>query len=64
MLWRESVRSAWLAARPRFRVLRLEHREILTAPERAAQRLAGFCGLSLDSRAMAAVVDPALHRQR
>lgn len=53
-----------LAVRRDFRVLHLEHRELLAAPRRAAAQLAAFVGGGLDSEAMAAVVDPALYRTR
>jgi len=55
---------AQLAARPRTAVLRLEHRELLAAPLRQAERMDVFLGEGLDREAMAACVDPALHRQR
>lgn len=56
--------DAWLAARPRFRVLRLELAEVLTDPAGAAAALDAFLGGGLDVAAMAAAVDPALHRRR
>lgn len=56
--------EAWLAGRPRFRVLRLEHASLLGAPREAARELAAFLGGGLDVEAMAAAVDPVLHRQR
>jgi len=54
----------WLASRPHFRVLRLEHATVLAEPRRAAAELAAFLGTGLDESAMAAVVEPALFRQR
>jgi hypothetical protein len=54
----------WAGARPQVRMLRLEHAELLGEPLRAARTLAGFLGGGLDIGAMAAAVDPALHRQR
>jgi hypothetical protein len=56
--------EAWLAEQDGLAWLRIEHAELLGQPSRAAERLAGFLGGSLDVRAMVACVDPALHRQR
>jgi hypothetical protein len=54
----------WLEAQPGLAWLRIDHGELLAQPSRQAARLAGFLGGGLDARAMAACVDPALHRQR
>lgn len=51
-------------ARPEFRLLRVEHRELLRSPAEQAARLDVFVGGGLDVAAMAAAVDPALYRQR
>jgi hypothetical protein len=56
--------DAWLAARPHVPVLRLEHAALLADPSGAAAGLSVFLGGGLDEAAMAAAVDPALHRQR
>jgi len=53
-----------LAARRDFRVLHLEHRQLLAEPRRAAALLADFVGAGLDPEAMAAAVDPSLYRTR
>jgi hypothetical protein len=53
-----------LAREPRFDVLYLRHDEVLRDPETAATHLASFIAGGLDIQAMAAVVDPALHRER
>jgi hypothetical protein len=53
-----------LARDPRFEVLYLRHEEVLRDPETAARQIAGFIGGGLDVPAMAAAVDPALHRIR
>lgn len=45
-------------------VLYVKHRDALRAPYDTARRLEQFMGRDLDVHAMAAVVDPALHRQR
>lgn len=56
--------DAWLATRPDIAVLRLAHVQVMRQPRAAAEQLCSFLGLPLDVAAMAAVVDPALHRQR
>jgi hypothetical protein len=56
--------EAWARGRPQVRLLCLEHAELLREPPRAASSLAAFLGGGLDVEAMAAAVDPSLHRQR
>jgi hypothetical protein len=53
-----------LAARAGVAWLALEHAELVRTPELAAARIEHFLGGGLDAAAMAACVDPALHRQR
>jgi len=60
----EAELEAWAEARPEVRLLRLEHAEVLTAPERAAEAIADFLGPGLDVAAMAGAADRSLHRQR
>ena len=48
-----SVATLWLA-----------HADVLAEPEKMARRVALFLGRDMDEQAMAAVVDPSLHRQR
>lgn len=65
---------AWLdaeAQRQRFSVLEVRHESVMTAPNAAAARIASFLvpvcaaiGVSLDLTAMAAAVEPRLHRAR
>ena len=55
---------AWLTAQPRADALALTHAEVLADPAGAAALLNAFLGGHLDEAAMAAVVDPTLHRQR
>jgi hypothetical protein len=45
-------------------VLRVAHRAALRDPVATAGRVADFIGLSLDRPAMAAAIDPKLHRQK
>lgn len=54
---------AWLDATPRAAALVFNHADIIADPA-AAGRLNAFLGGGLDEDAMAAVVDPSLHRQR
>ena len=54
----------WLEAQAGLAWLRIDHGELLAQPARVATHLAGFLGGGLDARAMAACVDPRLHRQR
>jgi hypothetical protein len=56
--------EAWLADRPNFDVIYMEHGEVLSDPDGQARRVASFLGGGLDTGKMAQVVDPALHRQR
>jgi hypothetical protein len=42
----------------------LDHAGVLAEPARMARRVALFLGRVMDTPAMAAVVDPGLHRQR
>lgn len=53
-----------LARDPRFDVLYLRHDEVLHDPGTAASQIANFLGGQLDVAAMAAAVDPTLHRTR
>lgn len=56
--------DAWLAARPHFRVLNVEHRTVLERPWEEAGRVAEFLDGGLDQEAMTRAVDPQLYRQR
>ncbi|MDB6133399.1 MAG: hypothetical protein JWM59_1642 [Verrucomicrobiales bacterium] len=53
-----------LAAWTGCRLLTLQHRALLSRPFEACEETARFLRIPLDSAAMAAVVDPTLHRQR
>jgi hypothetical protein len=54
----------WLATRPQFAVLPVRHAEMVRNPAAAAEAVAGFLGGGMDLAAMAAAIDPALHRNR
>lgn len=55
---------AWLDAHSHADALFMPHRDVVTDPAAQAARLNTFLGAALDEAAMAAVVDPSLHRQR
>ncbi len=59
---------AWLAAQPNFAVLAVDYDALVTGQAAAAAAVRDFLavelGVELDAAAMAAVVDPALYRQR
>ncbi len=54
----------WLARNPNFRVLPLQHRDVLEMPLTAAQQVALFLEGGLAPKPMAAAVDSSLYRQR
>jgi len=56
--------SDWLAAQRHMRTLYVQHRDVLADPPGSAAAIEGFLARPLDRERMAAVVDPALHRQR
>jgi hypothetical protein len=55
---------AWVSQQPRFELLEVAHADAIRDPAAVARRVDAFLGGGLDVDAMAAVVDPALHRQR
>ena len=54
----------WLSEQPNFEFLNVGHRDVVSDPAAEANKINEFLGGSLDVSAMAAVVDPALYRQR
>lgn len=58
-----SVRQ-WLAERPNFRVLYLNHREVIADPSTASGQINEFLGGNLKVAEMTMAVNPQLHRQR
>lgn len=56
--------SRFLAKRACFTTLGVEYASVVAHPHEAAARMAEFLGGALEVSAMAAAVDPALHRQR
>jgi hypothetical protein len=55
---------AWVAQQPRFELLEVAHADAVHDPAKVAHAVDAFLGGGLDVAAMAAVPDPALHRQR
>ncbi len=60
-LWRARYQ---LTHQPWFEMLEIHYSAILERPIEGARQIAGFLGGSLDTEAMAAVVDPQLYRNR
>lgn len=60
--------DAWLAARPNFARLDVEHGRLMRDPADGVEAIAAFVeaglGRALDRAAMAAAIDPTLHRNR
>lgn len=56
--------SAWLERRETLQVAWVDYHRLLARPREEARRIRAFLGLALDEAAMAAAVDPSLHRQR
>ncbi len=56
--------EVWLAARPNFKVLYLDHAQFITNSAAQAHAINMFLGGTLDEAAMAKAVDPSLHRNR
>jgi hypothetical protein len=54
----------WLSQNPNFRVLHLQHRDVIEMRLTGAQQIATFLGGDLDPKRMAAAVEPNLYRQR
>lgn len=54
----------WLTAQPNFRVLYLHYSEVLADPRPHIDRINDFLGGSLNTEAMAEMVDPELYRNR
>ena len=56
--------KGWLARQPNFRVLYVDHRRMIVAPEAEVRSVAEFLGAEDRMQDMAAAVDPSLYRQR
>lgn len=54
----------WLAEQSNFKVLYINHRDMINDGFSQAQKINDFLDSGLDTNAMAAVVDPALYRNR
>lgn len=62
--WQLAQLQAWLANQPALAVLPVHHHRVISEPQAVAEELAAFLELPLNTAAMVAAVDPALHRQR
>jgi len=54
----------WMTERPNFEYLDVDYNEMVKDPTTLVRRLNDFLGGTLDTNAMAGVVDPSLYRQR
>lgn len=54
----------WIAAQPNFAILYVNYNDTLRAAEETVRRVNEFLGGKLDTRAMRAIVEPDLYRQR
>jgi hypothetical protein len=65
-LFAQQVENVLRGVRERgeMKVLEVRYEELIAEPLAGARMVAGFLGQSLDERAMAAAVDPALYRNR
>lgn len=64
LLQQQLARAAALCQAHQVPLLAVQHRDVLKDPSGVAAQLADFLGLTVDTTAMAAVVDPSLHRER
>lgn len=55
---------ARIEGKPGIHLLRVQHADLIHSPEKEASRINVFLGGGLDEAAMAAAVDPALHRNK
>ena len=56
--------AAWIDGQPNMKVLYVDYGDVLSNPDRQAQRINEFLGGLLDAARMARAVDPGLYRQR
>jgi hypothetical protein len=56
--------EAWLANQPNISVFYVEYNEMLSNPQALIEQVNAFLGNQLEAEKMAAVIDPALYRQR
>lgn len=59
-----STVANWLAARPNFQVLNVEHAQLIASSAAQAHAMNEFLGGRLDESAMRQAVDPSLHRNK
>ena len=56
--------ESWLPQQEHIELLRLPYAEVVSEPEQAAEQVAGFLGVELNTEAMASAVDVGLYRNR
>jgi uncharacterized protein YcaQ len=56
--------QAWVRQQPNMTLLEISYNELLLDPQASLQRINALCGEALDTAAMAAVIAPALYRNR
>jgi hypothetical protein len=56
--------DAWLPSQGHLPTLHVNYHDVVFNPEREVHRVSAFLGLTLDTDAMAGVLDPALYRHR
>ncbi len=54
----------WAESQPNVHLLEVDHADVVADPAPEARAIAAFVGGDLDAEAMAAAVDPSLHRER
>ena len=64
--YESQLRSAeqWMTSHSSVRALNIDYRQVIDRPREVSAEVCAFLGLSLNLEAMAAAVDPKLHRQR
>ncbi len=54
----------WVAAKNNFSILKIDHKDMISAPQVQCEKINDFLGGILDIQAAAAAVDPSLYRNR
>ena len=66
LAYESQLRSAeqWMTSHSSVRALNIDYHQVIDRPREVSAEVCAFLGLSLNLEAMAAAVDPKLHRQR
>jgi len=56
--------EGWVARQPNFRILYVSYNDVLKTPDDAVRQVNEFLGSQLNVKAMRAIVEPSLYRQR